>query len=172
MILGAVLAGGRSRRFGSDKAMALLDGQTLIDRVIAALAPQVDALLVCGRDMPGVRCVTDRPVADLGPLGGLNAALRYGLDNGFDSVISVPCDAPFVPADLVARLAEAPCIVRRLPVIGRWPCALADTLDNHLAQTDDRSMRAWAALAGAVAVDIDAIGNVNTVDDLARLADR
>lgn len=172
-VLGAVLAGGRSRRFGSDKAVALLDGARLIDRVLGALRDQVDAVIVCGREMPGAACVADRPGPDLGPLGGINAALRYGLDHGFAEVVSVPCDAPFLPRDLVVRLAgSVPRYAAMLPVIGRWPVALADTLDTHLAKSHDRSMRHWVQAIGAAPVALESLANVNTVADLHRLAIR
>jgi molybdopterin-guanine dinucleotide biosynthesis protein A len=72
-ILGAVLAGGRSSRFGSDKAMAMLDGRPLIDHAIAA-GPHCAAVVVCGRDHPGHVCLADRPAPDMGPLGAINAA--------------------------------------------------------------------------------------------------
>jgi molybdenum cofactor guanylyltransferase len=169
-IIGAILAGGRSRRFGSDKAVALLDGVALIERVIAALRPQVDALVVCGRAIDEYDCVADRPGPDLGPLGGLNAALYYARTNGFDRVVSVPCDAPFLPADLVTRLGESPSCVASMPVIGLWPSSLSGTLDRHLATSDDRSMRRWAAIAVARAIDLGAMDNVNTPADLDQLA--
>lgn len=171
-ILGAILAGGRSRRFGSDKAVALLDGASLIDRVVAALAPQTDGIVLCGRASAEIAWVSDRPHADLGPLGGLAAALRHAFDNGYDLVASVPCDTPVLPADLVARLAPAPGFVAAMPVIGLWPAALSVALDEHLATAADRSMRLWIARIGAIAVTIDGLANVNTVADLDRLAGR
>ncbi len=58
-LLGAVLAGGQSRRFGSDKALALLDGRPLIAHVIAALAAQTEAVIVCGKEWGD--WVPDRP---------------------------------------------------------------------------------------------------------------
>lgn len=168
--LGAILAGGRSRRFGSDKALARLDGKRLIDRVAAALRPQTDDLLVCGRVMPAITCVADRPSPDLGPLGGLNAALRYAVDHGFEAVITVPCDTPALPDDLAARLAIAggAAIVLAVPVIGRWPASLADRLDRHLAQCGDHSVRRFAREIGATEIVIDGIANINTPDDLRR----
>src|SRR5579872_4815856 len=99
-ILGAVLAGGRSSRFGSDKAAALIDGRPMLEWVIDALAPQVDDVIICGRASPGRISVAYRPRPDLGPLGGLNAALHHAAANGFDAVLSVPCDTPRLPADL------------------------------------------------------------------------
>ncbi|MES2337535.1 MAG: molybdenum cofactor guanylyltransferase [Pseudomonadota bacterium] len=164
-LLGAVLAGGQSRRFGSDKAMAMLDGRALIDRVIAAIAPQVDAVIVCGR----AGALADRPGGNLGPLAGINAALHHARATGFDAVVSVPCDSPFLPGDLVARIGVGPVSVVDSPVIGCWPTRLADDLDAWLATGPDRSMRGWIRACGARVVDVGEIVNVNTPAEL-RLA--
>ena len=98
-VLGAILAGGQARRFGSDKALALLAGRALIDHVAAALGPQVEALVVCGREHQGSTSVPDRPAAGLGPLGGLAGALHYAREHGYDAVVSAPCDTPLLPDD-------------------------------------------------------------------------
>src|SRR4051812_16893514 len=171
-VLGAVLAGGRSSRFGADKAAALIDGRPMLDWVIDALAPQVDDILVCGREISGRHWVADHPRPDLGPLGGLNAALRYASANGFDAVLSVPCDTPHLPVDLRAQLAEpgTGVVADRLPVIGLWPARLHSALDEFLAGDGSRAMGAWAAQAGARRVPLrDLPVNVNTQADLDRL---
>ncbi|MBV9840854.1 MAG: molybdenum cofactor guanylyltransferase [Sphingomonadaceae bacterium] len=166
-VLGAILAGGQARRFGSDKALATLGGKTLIDRVAAALAGQVDAVVICGR----AGGLPDRPRAGLGPLGGLNAALHEGAARGFDAVLSVPCDTSRLPTDLLDRLRRAGdrAYIKDAPVVGLWRCALAPTLDSHIVG-DDRSLRAWARRVEAIAVSLDVpIENINTPADLARL---
>lgn len=172
-LLGAVLAGGRSRRYGSDKALAIHAGQPLIAHAIDAIAGQVDAVVVCGRALAGRCCIPDRPRPDLGPLGGINAGLAHAAANGFDLLLTVGCDTPVLPLDLARRLAAlgAPAIVAQLPVIGLWPAALAARLDRHLAADGDRSMRHWARLTGAAALELDEIiPNVNTSADLIRLS--
>lgn len=170
-LLGAVLAGGRSRRFGSDKALAVLDGTRLIDRVIAGLRPQVDALVICGRAWPPLGSLPDQPAPGLGPLGGLCAALLHARDRGFAAVLAVPCDLPGLPASLAAALdGEAPAYIADCPVIGRWPATLAPMLATHLARSADRSMRSWARLAGARAVTLSIpLPNINTPADLVRI---
>jgi molybdopterin-guanine dinucleotide biosynthesis protein A len=90
--LGAIIAGGKATRFGSDKAAASLNGTALIEHVADGLRDQVDKLIVCGRAWPGMDWVEDRPFADMGPLGGLNAALHYAQQNGFDEVVTAGCD--------------------------------------------------------------------------------
>ena len=86
--LGAIIAGGKATRFGADKAAALLHGQPLMEHVADGLRDQVDKLIVCGRAWPGMDWIEDRPFADMGPLGGLNAALHYAQQNGFDEVVT------------------------------------------------------------------------------------
>ena len=94
IVLGAVLAGGRSSRFGSDKALALLNGRTLLDHAIAAISPHIGQVVVCGR----AGGLADRPQRDMGPLGGLNAALHHAVDHGFAGVLTTGCDMPVYPA--------------------------------------------------------------------------
>ncbi|MEI9849843.1 MAG: molybdenum cofactor guanylyltransferase [Sphingomonas sp.] len=166
-LLGAVLAGGQSRRFGSDKALALLDGRSLIEHAIAALAAQVDAVIVCGREWGD--WVPDRPEPGLGPLGGINAALHAAAARGFDAVLTVPCDVPGLPPDLAQRL-RPPGFVEDLPVTGLWPASLAAGLDAFLAGTQDRSMRAWTRSIGAVPLRLDVpLPNINRPEDLEKL---
>jgi len=166
-LLGAVLAGGQSRRFGSDKALAILGGAPLIEHAIAALSAQTDAVIVCGREWGD--WVADRPAPGLGPLGGINAALHCAAERGFDAVLTLPCDTPLVPPDIAKQLAAAgpAAFLRDMPVIGLWPVALAPTLDAHLARSVDRSVRGWARSVEAVASALDkSIPNVNSLSDL------
>jgi len=171
VILGAILAGGQSQRFGSDKAVALLEGRALIDHVADALAPHVDRVIVCGRAHGDLDFLPDHPHADLGPLGGLNAALRYADANSFDRVVTLPCDTPLIAVDLMPALLRerAPAILAECPVIGVWPAKLATELDLWLATSDDRSIRAWACSVGAEQLTIPAPANVNRATDLDRL---
>lgn len=171
-ILGAVLAGGRSSRFGSDKALALFECRPLLDHAIDALSDQVDTVVVCGRSLAGRLCLPDRPHPDLGPLGGLAAALRHALNHGYQAVVSAGCDTPMLPADLVLRLQCAGPVsyLRDLPIAGLWPAALSPELDRFIAGSPSRSMRAWAASTRAVAIDLPRpIVNINTAQDLRRL---
>ena len=171
-ILGAVLAGGRSSRFGSDKALALFERRPLLDHAIDALSDQVDAVVVCGRRLASRLCLPDRPRSDLGPLGGLAAALRHALDHDYEAVVSTGCDTPMLPADLVLRLQRAgsASYVGDLPIVGLWPARLAPVLDRFLTGSPSRSMRAWSACAEATAIDLPrSVPNINTTLDLERL---
>lgn len=167
MILGAILAGGQARRFGSDKAQAVYRGARLIDRVAAALLAQSDSLVVCGRDEPGFACIPDWPEPGLGPLAGLAAALRYASEKGFTEVLSAGVDVPDLPHDLASALAgEGAAIVASQPVVGLWPVTVAPTLETFLAG-GGRSLYRFADHIGARRIDLPApLMNVNRPEDL------
>jgi molybdenum cofactor guanylyltransferase len=169
-LLGAIIAGGGSRRFEGDKAAAVLDGKALIEHVRDALSPQVDALIVCGREWPGMTSVVDQPEPDMGPLGGLCAALRYAASNGFDAVLTAGCDVLPVP-DLRALVGPSPAVVEGQRLFGYWPVALKAVLDDHLVTQIDRSIRSWVATTGARSVACPVpFHNLNTSADFALYA--
>ena len=175
-VLGAVLAGGQSRRFGSDKALALLAGRPLIDHAVAALTAQCDAVVVVGRDIAPAPCLPDWPAPGMGPLGGLAAALRRAAAEGFDAVLSCAVDRVGLGAGLLAELspsaAEActPAYVADQPVIGLWPVGACVAIEAILAGSGKHSLRALAEAIGARAVQLAvAAGNINEPADLLAL---
>ena len=171
-ILGAVLAGGRARRFGGDKALALLHGRPLIEHAAEALAKHAAAVVICGRAHEPYPGLADRPGADMGPLGGLNAALHHAVDEGFEAVLTTGCDMPIFPDALAqALIGEGAAIVEGQYLMGYWPTALAPTLDDHLRENSDRSVRAWLAAVGPRQVAAPPLPNINTPEDLERLQD-
>jgi molybdopterin-guanine dinucleotide biosynthesis protein A len=166
-ILGAVLTGGRSSRFGSDKAGALWGGQRLADHAAAALAGKVDAMVRVGGDDG----IADLPRPGLGPLGGIAGALAHAEREGFDSVVTIGCDMPHLPEGLVEMLLRrAPSFCADAPVLGHWPVSLAERLIDRLAAGGERSVRGWAREVGALPVASPApLANVNTPADLLTL---
>ncbi|MGR6328254.1 molybdenum cofactor guanylyltransferase [Sphingomonas sp. XXL09] len=168
LILGAILAGGQSRRFGSDKAVALLDGARLIDLVRAQLAPHVDTVVVVGRDGG----IADLPAPGLGPLGGIAAALDHAAAHGFGCVLTVPCDTPRLPEPMLEALTRrAPAYCSDAPVIGFWPAVLRTNLLNRLGRAGaDRSVASWARSVGALPIASPTpLANVNRPEDLMAL---
>ena len=168
--LGAVLAGGRSSRFGSDKAEALLAGRPLIEHALEALRPHCDAIVIVGRSAPHAPSVADWPAPDMGPLGGLAGALHYARNHGFDQLLSIPVDCASLPADIRALLEPAPAYIASQPVIGLWPAHAAAAIEDILSGTGRHSVRAFAEAIGARAVTCATLpANINTPQDLARL---
>jgi molybdopterin-guanine dinucleotide biosynthesis protein A len=169
-VLGAILAGGQSRRFGRDKALVEWRGQTLIEHVAVALAPFVETLVVCGRTSAprGFRVTPDRPASGLGPLGGLCGALQFAREHGMSRVITVPCDAPVVPNELLEALRQSDdaAYLPQAPVFGIWPAAHATRLEAHLRSDEDRSIRRWASIVGAHQLRFEGtIPNLNAPQD-------
>src|SRR5919197_5324771 len=107
-VSGIVLAGGLGRRMGGvDKGLQLLHGRPMIAHVLARLAPQVDEIVInANQNLEryaafGHRVVSDRISGFAGPLAGLHAGLEAISQ---PLALTVPCDSPFLPSDLVARL--------------------------------------------------------------------
>lgn len=167
-LLGAVLAGGRSSRFGSDKAQALLGGRRLVEVAAAILRPHVVAVVVIGQHVGGL---PDLPRGGLGPLGGIAAALDHAASNDHARVLTLGCDMPEVPEPLIeALLRRAPAFCADAPILGHWPAALGAQLLGHIETAPNRSVRRWARSVGAVPIAAPApLANVNTPADLARL---
>lgn len=167
-IAGVVLAGGRSSRFGSDKAEALYKGRPLIDWSIAALAPHCEAIFVSGRDHPSLPRTTDRPAPGMGPLGGLAGAMQAVSAAGFTHLLSLPCDTPQLPAGILEHLSqlESDAYVASCPVIGLWRVGKGKALEEWLAEGRPRSVRNWAQANGYSAVECGPILNINHLADI------
>lgn len=192
-IVGAILAGGQSRRFGGgDKGLADLDGQPVLARVIACFSSQVSRLVLNANGDParfgrfGQEIVWDGEHAGLGPLSGLLASLSWMRIHAPDAaaLATVTSDTPFLPGDLVARLdaargndaAIATSAGRRHPTIALWPLSIRDEVAEALAG-GHLGVDRFAARIGAVEVafpmrdiggrSVDPFFNVNTPDDLA-----
>ncbi len=183
-ITGLVLAGGQGRRMGTvDKGLVPLAGRPMVAHVIERLAPQVDDILINANQHTaeyaafGHRVIPDTIGGFAGPLAGL----QVGLANASHALVAtVPCDSPFLPHDLVARLAAA------LEAKGS-ELAVARTFDQphpvfalvrravlpHLTQFLEgggRKIDAWYATLRIVEVafddEADAFRNINTADEL------
>ena len=167
MILGVVLAGGQSSRFGSDKALAELGGCTLLERAFAALADHCEDVVVAGReDGPG-RCIADWPRAGMGPLGGIAAGLHLATDEGYDTVLTCGVDSVELPENLLEMLSPAPAYLADQPVVGHWPAAALGDVERILEGTGRHSMLAFAQAINARAVKTAAASaNINTPADL------
>ncbi|PTQ11618.1 molybdopterin-guanine [Sphingomonas oleivorans] len=167
-VLGAIFAGGEARRFGSDKASAEILGVKLLDRVAARLRAQSDAVIVVGREWPGLCCAPDIPRPGMGPLGALAGALAFAREAGFDRVLTSGCDLPDLPLDLIEQLAPGPAVAEGQPLLGLWPSDMGGLLKDYLESGGDLAMRSWIAQAGVRRVMLSASpSNINTPEELA-----
>lgn len=173
MILGVVLAGGRSTRFGSDKALAEWDGHTLLALAVDTLGGWCDHVVVAGRAEAPAPTLPDWPRADMGPLGGLASALRFAADEGYATVLSCGVDSLGLPDDLPELLGPAPACVRTQPIVGVWPLSAGPAVEALLESTQTHSVYRLAETIGARMIDLPVPpANVNTPQDLIALARR
>lgn len=169
-VLGVVLAGGRSSRFGADKALAELGGRTLIARAVDALSGWCEHVVVVGRGEAPAPTLPDWPRPDMGPLGGIAAALHHARDEGYAAALSIGVDSLDLPDDLPRVLGAAPAFLAAQPVVGFWPVSAAAAIEAILRGPGPYAMRRFAETIGARAVAVDrAPANVNTPADLAAL---
>ena len=189
-VTGLVLAGGQGSRMGGvDKGLQVFRGKPMVAHVIERFAPQVDELLINANRNPeaygrfGHRVIADEIDGFAGPLAGFERGLAHATGN---LVMTVPCDSPFLPLDLVERLrcrartrngatrrrenrrpgasrllAHAP---RRALVIARLP---------RLGPAQDRQLVRRASRRGSPFDDeAEAFLNINTREELANLEPR
>lgn len=189
IIAGVVLAGGRSRRFGRDKARELLGGRPLIAWTLGALGPASSRLAVNGPadlaaalDLP---CVTDIVPGQTGALAGIAAALAWASSEDCSHCLTAPCDTPFLPPDLGPRLAMAiggkPVVAararRRHPLCGLWRTDMAGPLADLARRPDYPSLQQMVDDLGGGWQDFGAeaeetFANLNTPEEFAAAASR
>lgn len=180
MISGVILAGGEARRMGGqDKGLLLYDQQTLVQHVIQRIAPQVDELLInANRHQAvyakfGYTVISDDSTDFLGPLAGMLAGLKAAQH---EWVLTVPCDTPFLPVDLVSRLYQATKDVdivvasaaRIHATVMLCRRNLASNLANALAQ-GERKVQNWQGMQRRAIVEFNdesAFANFNTPQQL------
>lgn len=188
-VTGIVLAGGQGRRMGTiDKGLVELNGRPMVAHVLDRLRPQVDEILINANQHHREYEAFGHPVfADAiggfaGPLAGLHAGLAHA---SFPLVATVPCDSPFLPEDLIERLAaalqncQAELAVARTfdqphPVFALVRREVMPHLGLYL-EGGGRKIDAWYATLKTIEVafddEADAFRNINTADEL-RQADR
>jgi molybdopterin-guanine dinucleotide biosynthesis protein A len=197
-VTGVLLAGGQSRRMGGgDKGLLELAGRPMLGHVICRLRAQVGAIVINANGDAsrfaafGLPVVPDTVAGFVGPLAGVLAGMRWSAVNAPDArwIVTAAGDAPLLPSDLVARLMAAvegrPGSIALAqshgelhPVIGLWPVALADDLEEQL-RGGVRKVLHWTDRHGTVPVpfpparvcgiDIDPFFNANTPRELAQL---
>lgn len=170
MILGVVLAGGLSSRFGSDKALAEYQGRSLLVRAVDALSGWCEYVVIAGRATGPAPCIPDWPRPGMGPLAGLAAGLHHALDEGYETVLTCGVDSLGLPENLPELLSPAPAYLATQPVIGHWKADAASIAEAILQSEGRHSMLAFATSAGARSVQgVAAPANINTPADLAAM---
>jgi molybdopterin-guanine dinucleotide biosynthesis protein A len=180
-IAAVALAGGASSRMGRPKALAPFLGVPLVARVLARLRVQAGALYLNANSEEyagfGAPLVPDSPRwRGAGPLAGVAAALGRAREDGYAFLATAPCDAPFLPLDLVARLAAdagggaamAVSATGPEPMFALLPVWALDEVEAALAEGRASPRRVLEGLRAArVAFPSEALANLNTPQEFA-----
>lgn len=179
-----VVAGGQSSRMGREKALLEVNGQTIIARIIAIVAPQVSRLVInANGDRSRFAALDVSVLEDLHrlqtPLAGLHTALSLAKAEGFEAALTIPSDTPFLPADVVSRLlatdkdaAIAASGGQQHYLTGLWSVGLLPRLEAALSQPKLPRLQDWTRGCAAAAVEwpvqpYDPFFNVNGPEELA-----
>ncbi len=186
-ITAVILAGGQARRMGGrDKGLIEVSGLSMIEYVISALQPQLDNIVINANRNQDIYAKYNYPViADNyegfnGPLAGMASCMK-AIDTEF--MITTPCDSPFLPDDLVARMLKgvidnradigvADSGERIQPVFSLIKCSLLNSLVAYL-DSGERKIDFWFQQHVMAKIDFsdkpDTFINVNTLDDVANI---
>ena len=186
-ITALILAGGRGSRMGSvDKGLLLFAGKPMVAHVLERIAPQADEIIInANRSINDYAAFGHRVIADAidgfaGPLAGLHAGLTQVTT---PLIGTAPCDSPFLPMDLVARLLLAMekehadlAVAKTYDQVHPVFCLVKRDMEPHLRaflETGQRKIDKWYATLNVVEVQFDdqeaAFANINTEDELRAL---
>ena len=188
-ILGIILAGGKSSRFGEDKSIAKLGDKTLLDHTINKIEKEFTEILVISNNKEfnfknnKIHVVEDCIEGQLGPLVGILTAMKWVIKNKkkYKWIASFPCDTPFFDIKLISELkikvkeTSKKLIFlnsnkKRHNIFGLWSMDLIEILEKDI-KNSFRKVELWADKVGYENINIneekfDRFLNINTKKDL------
>ncbi len=187
-ILGVVLAGGKSQRFGEDKSQVKLHGKILIDYILSEIIDQFEEILIVTNNEIKFKfskkiSITKDLIEGVGPLGGILTAMKWIKKNNknYKWISTFPSDTPFFTKNELKIFYKKIDIQKsklffiknkkmRHNIFGLWSMDLMEKLDNDLKK-GERKVEVWADTAGVEIINIeyekkDPFFNINTKEDL------
>tara|TARA_Y100000590_G_scaffold276645_1_gene310628 strand:+ start:476 stop:1084 length:609 start_codon:yes stop_codon:yes gene_type:complete len=185
-ILGVVLAGGKSKRFGKDKINIKLGGKTLLRHTLDKIKLKFNKVIVVSNTKVKEDCTIIKDCIDgqLGPLVGVLSAMKWIKKNNFSYkwVMTFPCDTPFFDLSIIDKfdiasqtgdnlLYFAKSDGKRHNIFGLWSLKLLNTLEEDITKNNFRKVENWADKIGVKTINfkiqkIDKFFNINTKEDL------
>ena len=187
-ILGTVLAGGKSQRFGEDKSQILLADKILIDYILAEIIDEFNEVLIVSNN--SIRFTNYDKISligdikkDLGPLGGVLSAMKWVKDQNknYKWIATFPVDTPFFKKKILDQFInqidenESSLFFiksnnTRHNIFGLWSMSLLDQLEDDL-EKGARKVELWADSVGVKTINMefpnqDPFFNINTKEDL------
>ena len=189
-ILGVILAGGKSSRFGSNKAEAHLGDKTLLEHTISKVEKNfLEVLIVSNNESikinkKNVFLVKDYIKGQLGPLIGILSAMKWieQYNKKYKWIATFPCDTPFFDDSIIEKLKN--CSLsndhllfflnsrkKRHNIFGLWSIKLIDILEEDIRSNNFRKVELWADKIGVQKIEVNTEGfdkffNINTLGDL------
>ena len=193
-ILGTVLAGGKSQRFGEDKSQVKLEGKLLIDYILSEISSEFREILVVSNNKIDFKNSEKISIIEdfkkgLGPLGGVLSAMKWVKENNknYEWVSTFPADTPFFKKEILQKFYKEIEIEKsrlffiksnktRHNIFGLWSIDLLDKLEEDLNK-GDRKVELWANSVGVKVIDmdfknIDPFFNINTKQDLEKAKEK
>ena len=188
-IIAAILAGGKSRRFGVDKSTTKLGDKTLIEHTVSKIEKKFSEILIISNnqeikiDKKNVFVLKDCIQGQLGPLVGVLSAMKWIETNNkkYDWVATFPCDTPFFDISMIdevkriskknnKKLYFLKSGEKRHNIFGLWSIQLKDILEKDI-NNNFRKVEEWADKIGLETINInhekfDSFLNINTKEDL------
>ena len=188
-ILGVVLAGGKSKRFGEDKSEVKLGNKTLLEHTLNKIRSKFNTIIIVSNNKIVKDYITIKDCIDgqLGPLVGVLSAMKWIKKNNYSHnwVITFPCDTPFFNISIIDKFIEATKLndnslyfvksdEKRHNIFGLWSIDLMEKLEEDLIINNYRKVEEWANKVGVSTIDIkiknyDPFFNINTKEDLEEL---
>ena len=188
-ILGVVLAGGQSKRFGEDKSQVNLEGKILINYILSEILDVFDEILIVANS--DIEFMQSKKISkiedfqkDLGPLGGVLSAMKWIKQNNknYQWISTFPSDTPFFKKELLedfyekinfneSKLFFIKSNDTRHNIFGLWSLELLNQLEEDLIKKGERKVELWANSIGVKNIDMqfknnDPFFNINTKEDL------
>jgi len=188
-ILGVVLAGGQSKRFGLDKSQVILNGKILIDYILSEIHDEFSEILIITNNE--IDHMNSKKISkikdfkkDLGPLGGVLTAMKWvkQFNKNFQWIYTFPTDTPFFKKKCLhdflkkikfhdSKLFFIKSNNTRHNIFGLWSLKLLDQLEDDLINKGKRKVETWANSIGVKVINIDfekfdPFFNINTKEDL------
>ena len=194
-ILGVVLAGGKSKRFGDDKTIAKLGNKSLLDHTIEKIEKKFDEILIISNNekhisiKKNVFSTKDLIEGHLGPLVGVLSAMEWIKKHkkNYNWIATFPCDTPFFDENLVDKIMNCPKNSskklfflksgnRRHNIFGLWSLELKDILLEDINK-GHRKVEEWANKVGSEIIEINDENdynflNINTKEDLEKAKEK
>ena len=187
-ILGVILAGGKSSRFGSNKSLSKLSNTKLIDHVISKINKYFKEILIVSNDSsleiddPKIKIIKDCIQGNLGPLVGVLSAIKFAKNNNeYNWIMTFPCDTPFFDEIIIEKMIEKTKLSKdkiffikdrnqRHNIFGTWSLSLEKILEEDI-NNNFRKVDLWADKIGCSLIEknvknVNEFLNINTQEEL------